>query len=109
RAGDSEIADLGELRQQELEIVRLKRNVGIEIADDVILEPIDRLPGGVETVRFRREVSVAVRRHIEALDPTQGRGVPVDDLCRTVGRTVIDDVPLDGAHGLGEHGTTWLL
>src|SRR5262249_47802322 len=75
-AGDAEITDRGELRQQELEVVRLEGDVGVEIAEHLIVEPVHRVPRGVEAAGFRREVPVAVGRHIEALDPICGRRVP---------------------------------
>ncbi len=108
-ARDAEPGVLREAAQEELEVVRVEGDVGVEVADDVVGQVAQRRVAGVERTHLAGEVALRVLGRAHEADPRMARGVALDDLVRPVGGAVADhDVALR-QDGLGDHGLDRLL
>src|SRR5687767_4898426 len=74
-AYDTERRIFPEPGEQQLEVVRRKGDVRVEVADDVELERLDPLEAGVEGVHLPRERALLARRAANHLNPGVTRGV----------------------------------
>src|SRR5688572_30879327 len=82
---------IGKLAEQEGEIVRVKRDIGIQAADYIVWNILHGGVTDVEGLHFSGEMSFATFRHAHQFDPRMVNNVSVDDVVRTVGRAVADD------------------
>src|ERR1700733_133493 len=95
-SGDAQPGILGESVHQKLEIIGFERNVGVQIADDAVVETVQSLAPRVNGVRFAGKATLPALRHSDKLDPRIRGDVALDDLGSAVGRSVVNDHPLEG-------------
>src|SRR5580765_2773998 len=93
RSGDAERRVLRELLYQELEVVGLERDVGIEASDDIEVDVIQLVEAGIETMDFRGEAAVTFLRHTDQPNPVAALLIADDDFVGPVGGTVADNHP----------------
>jgi hypothetical protein len=63
RSSDPEVRGFDKLLDEKLEIVSLKRNVGIQAANQIECQGFDALVTGIETVGLSRKVAIPVLGH----------------------------------------------
>src|SRR5262249_14384137 len=95
-ARDAQPGPLGKRPQHLVEVVRLDDDVGVEIADEVVVESVDVAQARPECVHLGGEVSTdATGVVVDEPDPIGGRGVRTHELRRGVDRPVVHDDPAD--------------
>ena len=94
-----------ELAQQKRKIVLVKRNVRVEVADDVILQTGGSGQTLVESTHLTCEIARVTLRHSHQLYPFVLCGIPLDNIVGAVGRTVAHDDPFERMHGLRNNGS----
>ena len=109
RARDSETSIVSELAEEELTVVVVERDIGVQVADDLVRQGLDSLVAGIEGVHFARKAALAVRWHLEHLDPGVPCHPPPHHLGCTVGGAIVHDDPSDREDGLPSHGLDRLL
>src|SRR5262245_40662522 len=97
---DSEFRIARKLLQQKLQVVRVKRNIGVKITDHVILKFGEVFVCRIETVSFGCKAAIAVTRHVKSFNPVVTSRVLSDDIGSAVCRAVIDYDPLEGMNCL---------
>jgi hypothetical protein len=85
RSGDAQSRILSELIQEKLKVIRVQRNVGVQIANDLVFEVFDSFPTGIEGMYLCREIPLAARRQIYQFDPVILRSVGLDPTRGAVG------------------------
>src|SRR5271168_3851292 len=99
-SSDSQLAVLGESIHKERKIVWIEGDVGVQIADDVILQFAQSLLAGANGYRFPGEISFAALGHAHQFNPRVIRGVFPDDVIGAVCRAIAHDHPSEGWHSL---------
>src|SRR6185312_10064194 len=64
-SGNSQLRVLPELIKKKFEVVRIKRNISIQIADHFIVNIADHFLAGVERMNLRGEISLLAHRKID--------------------------------------------
>src|SRR5207249_1119275 len=107
--GDTKLGIFLEPSQEEFKMVVAERDIGVQIADDVVIDRPGPGVSGVEAVRLGGEAAIAMFRHVDHFDPLVKRRIPPGDGAGTVRRAVIDDYPSDRADRLAHHRLNGLL
>ena len=71
RAGHAQFGVFGEAREQELEVVRGERDVGVQIADQVEPQMLEPFVASIEGVGLGGKLTIAPFRHAHELDPVK--------------------------------------
>jgi hypothetical protein len=101
RTGDSKLRIRGKSPGQKRKISRFKRNIGIQVANDIAAKVLQPDIACIKGVRFRRELTVPALRHPQKLDPRIYRRVLPNDFIRPVGRAVTYNYPFTRQDFLG--------
>ena len=74
-------------------MIRLKGNVGIQVADYFIPQILDPFVAGVERMRLARKAAISPRRHADQFDPRMLSKIAAHDLGCPVRRAIVHDHP----------------
>ena len=91
--------------QQELDIVGLERDVGVQICNDIERYIPQTLVGRHQATDLCGKIPFSVLRHSHERNRWELPTVSPDDVICPVSRTIAADHPPDGFHGLGNHCT----
>src|SRR5207245_6175858 len=89
----SQAGILGKLTHKGREVVLIKCDVGIHVANDVVLQILHSGVSRVEGSRLTSKMSLRALRLSHELDPIVLRGIRLHHLVRAVRRTVADTDP----------------
>src|ERR1700676_1633081 len=103
RSGDSQSWIFTELSQQKFEVFLVERDIGIEVADDVVAQFGQPGIARVKSMDLPFKMPFATFRHLDQLNPWVVRNITRHDFVSAVGRTIADDNPFDRTDGLREH------
>ena len=109
RASHSQPRMLDELAQKERQVVVIERNVGVQVADDLVLQAPHPSVSRVEGIDLARKVSFRALRPSHELDPIVASGILPHDLIGAVGGTVTHDDPSDRSCRLSDDGSQGVL
>ena len=91
--GNSEPLVFTHLANEKLKMVRLERNIGVEISDHIKGEIPHSFITGIKRSNLARKMPLLARRHLDELNPLAlGRGL-AHDFIRLVGRAIAYDHP----------------
>ena len=68
-AGDAKARILLEFILEEIKISLIKRNISIEVADDVVLKALELLEAGIKSAHFRRKMPLTAHRKVNQFYP----------------------------------------
>src|SRR5690242_3793592 len=109
RPGNTEPRLALHFSQKEFEVIRIQGHISVEIADEFVLDVLQSLATGIESMNFCGEMALLALRKIDQFDPRVLFDVAVDNACRRIGGTVVDNDPLRRKHGLAHHGLEGFL
>src|SRR2546421_669383 len=93
RARHAESRVLLEFPDQKSEVISLKGDVRVEVADNIILQTGHSGTTRVECMDLTGEVALGSLGHADQFKPRKSRGMLPHQLIGAVGRTVTDDHP----------------
>src|SRR5882724_11571408 len=94
RAGDSKLLVFGKLLHEKFHEVRLERDVGVQISDDVKLRCFQEFESGVDGVGFAGEMAFATARTANERNPWKACAVIFDNFRRAIRRAVVHNDPM---------------
>src|SRR2546425_178899 len=103
RTSDSEAGVFVEPAQEKFEEIPVERDVGIEVAHNLMIEGLDRLVTYIEGMCLGGEAAISAFRHVDHFDPLVKCRVTTDNSHRAVRRTVVHDHPSDRENGLVDY------
>jgi hypothetical protein len=106
--GDAEFGVLHELAEKKLEVTAIERQIGVQIADHIVVEILDPGETGIERVGFGGELAVSLRsgtlRHAKQFDPWMDGRVLADNFIGAIRGTIADNDPAHGSVRLRDDG-----
>src|SRR5215475_10459661 len=104
RSSNAKIGICLEAVQQKYHIIRCKRHVGIETAEDVVFQSCNAGVTGVESLHLRREIPPGASRTPNELNPRIPLRKTGDNCSRLIYRAVIHDDPSGWEDNLIDNG-----